>query len=178
MIYLGGKNMKMNESFREIQRMKQWWVWLILILANGNLLYGCYRQLILNIPFGNNPANDTWLVIITMITILITVGIGLLKLDTYIDKTAIYVRFLPFQQNYKVFSWDNIESYEIRRYNPIMEFGGWGYRLTAKRKKAYSMYGRIGLELKMVNGRVVLIGTQRGEEMHELLNQLRESSKK
>ena len=164
--------MKKNENFHEIQSMKHWWMWLILILANTSLLYGCYRQLFLGMPFGNNPASDLWLIVITLITLLITVGVGLLRLDTYIDKTGIFVRFLPFQKKYKIFSWSEIESYEVRKYNPILEFGGWGYRLTAKRKKAYNMYGKIGLQLKLLNGRVVLVGTQRGEELHEFLNKL------
>ncbi len=169
--------MKKNEDFREIQSMKQWWVWLILILVNISLLYGCYQQLILGKPFGTNPASDSWLIIITFIVILITIGTAFLKLDTYIDKTGIFVRFLPFQQKYKMFSWSEIESYEVRKYNPIVEFGGWGYRVAARRKKAYNMYGKIGLQLRFHDGRIVLIGTQKGEEMHDFLNKLHNSKK-
>lgn len=155
--------------------MKQWWIWLILAFANISLIYGSIKQLFFDESYGINPADDAWLLIITVLVLLITVGVALLKLETMIDKTGIYVRFLPFQQKYKTFKWKSVESYNVRTYNPIVEFGGWGYRIAGRRKRAYNMYGKMGLSLLFRDGSKVLIGTQKPEELDEYLSELSKS---
>lgn len=164
--------MKKNVSFHEIQSLKQWWIWLILAFANFTLLYGCYKQLILDQHYGNNPIGNTELIIVTLVVLLITIGVAMLKLETMIDKTGVYVRFLPFQKNYKFFDWKRVESYKVRKYSPIIEFGGWGYRIAGRRKRAYNMYGKMGLYLVLFDGSKVLVGTQKPEEMDAYLTEL------
>lgn len=165
--------MKKNEHFREIQSNKPWWYWMLLIATNGFLLFACYQQLVLGKQFGTNPASDGWLIFIAIFTLLGSAGILAAKLDTYIDKTGVYVRFLPFQRKYKFFDWKSVASYEVRKYNPSLEFGGWGYRYRSGKKIAYSMRGRIGLQLTFLDGKKVMIGTQKSEEMFDFLKRLK-----
>lgn len=168
--------MKKSPSFHEIQTQKQWWTWAILIATAGFMVFGCYRQVVMGITFGDNPASNTWLIIVTVLVVLVIAAMLLLKLDTFIDKNGVYVRFLPFQRNYKFYDWKSVASYEVRKYNPALEYGGWGYRYRSGKKIAYSMNGRIGLQLTFLDGKIVMIGTQKQEEMLHFLNQLKEES--
>jgi hypothetical protein len=88
---------------------------------------------------------------------------------------------------YKQFAWEDIENAYPRKYNPILEYGGWGYRAGwgvnlgtkirvgigsksgFRKGTAYNMRGNIGLQLELKNGKKVLIGTQRGAEIEEIL---------
>ena len=170
--------MKNTSGFHEIQTQKQWWTWAVLIVTAGFMVYGCYRQVVKGITFGSNPASNTWLIILTLFVVLVIVSILMLKLDTYIDKNGVYVRFLPFQQKYKFYDWKSVASYEVRKYNPALEFGGWGYRYRSGKKIAYSMNGRIGLQLTFLDNKIVMIGTQKQEEILQFLNLLKEESRK
>ncbi|TEW77202.1 hypothetical protein E2488_04665 [Gramella jeungdoensis] len=67
--------------------------------------------------------------------------------------------------------WSNISECYIRNYNPISEFGGWGIKSSFRRDtgKAYTIKGSIGLQLKLKNGKKILIGTQKNEEIKRVI---------
>jgi len=56
----------------------------------------------------------------------------------------------------------------LRKYSPIGEYGGWGFRYGA-----YNIKGSQGLQLKFKNGKMLLIGTQRPEELQKVLDQFK-----
>ena len=56
-----------------------------------------------------------------------------------------------------------IIKYEIRKYRPIIEYGGWGIRFN-KSGKAYTVSGNIGIQIQMSTGKGILIGTQQPNE--------------
>jgi hypothetical protein len=102
-------------------------------------------------------------------------------LTTIVDKDGIYVKLFPFHFKYKFFSWDNISSIYIRKYNPLIEFGGWGirHRLKWRWKKiifskanAYSISGNTGMQIHFTDGGNLLIGTHLPEELAETLIKL------
>jgi hypothetical protein len=94
-----------------------------------------------------------------------------MRLETKIDKEGIYVRLFPLHVNYKLFKWNEIEKAYIRKYNPILEFGGWGIRFGFK-GMAYNVSGNKGLQLEFKNGEKLLIGTNRAEELNNILTQI------
>ena len=56
-------------------------------------------------------------------------------------------------------------------YNPIMDFGGWGYRVSWKGKgTALNVKGNKGIELILKNGKKITIGTQKPEEAMHAIN--------
>jgi hypothetical protein len=108
------------------------------------------------------------------ISILVTILFFYLKLETLIKKDGIYVRFFPFQISFRHFTWAMLKKIYIRKYRPILEYGGWGLRLQLFRKgKAYTVSGNKGLQLEFVNNKKLLIGTKKAEELTEILKQLR-----
>lgn len=95
-----------------------------------------------------------------------------LKLETRIDENGISYKFYPFHKSYQIISWNTISNSYIRNYNAIYEYGGWGIRFSFRKKKgkAFTTKGSIGLQIELKNGRKVLIGTQKKEELRRVLN--------
>ena len=91
---------------------------------------------------------------------------ALMYLETKVDESGIFIRFFPFLN--KHWTWAEIQSYELISYSPIGDFGGWGIRMSG-RTTAYTVGGNHGLELKLNNGKRVVIGTQRPEALQEFL---------
>jgi hypothetical protein len=120
----------------------------------------------------NTSFNDTIPVLFAIIIIgLVILLFLLLKLQTKIDENGINYKFYPLQSSYKNIPWNSISEYYIRNYNPISEFGGWGIKSSFRKKtgKAYTIKGTIGLQLTLKNGKKILIGTQKKEEIERVL---------
>ncbi|MEO6893476.1 MAG: DUF6141 family protein [Ginsengibacter sp.] len=166
--------MDTNILFSETQRFKQWWLWIILIAINALMLFGVYTQVINGQQFGDKPAGNSELLTGCAISILITVFVISIRLDTLVKEDGIYVRFFPLQLSYRFFPWNTLTECYVRKYNPIAEYGGWGWRLGLFGKgTAYNISGNEGLQLQFTNDKKLLIGTQKSEELQEVINRFR-----
>lgn len=158
--------MRSDTLFEERQRFTQWWLWVLLIAVNIPFLYGLYQQIIKGVPFGDKPMSDTGLLLVSGLTILITGSLLLVKLDTYIYKDRIEIRFFPLQLKTLVYNWDEIEDAQVRTYAPLKEYGGWGLRYSFRgHGKALNVSGNKGLQLVLKGGKKLLIGTNKPDEM-------------
>jgi hypothetical protein len=162
-------------AFREEQQFRQPWLWLLLlattITIGGIFIYGMYTQLYLGHPWGDRPMSDTMLVIVSILSISLTAGLTLLflklKLITEVNAAGIHVRFYPLTS--KTIRFEDITSCTARTYKPIREYGGWGIRI-GRNGKAYNVYGDEGVQLEFADALPLLIGSQRAEELAELIN--------
>jgi len=158
--------------FREEQRFNQWWIWLILLLMVAGsvipLLMGLYTQLILGEPWGKNPGPD-WGLVLNAVLVFLLLGAVLwlfsrMKLQTEIRVDGVWFRFPPLLRKWQNIRKEEIERFEVLRYRPIAEYGGWGIKKGSRKSgKAYNVSGNIGLRLHLKNGKVILLGTQRKE---------------
>ena len=154
--------------FKEEQRFKQSWLWVILIVTAILPLYGIYQQIILGKPFGNNPMSDGALIGFT-IMLLILIGLfWFVRLRTEIDENGIRMQFFPLLK--KNIQWNEIDSAKIVTYGFI---GGWGIRLWTKYGTVYNMKGNRGLAIQFKNGQKFLIGSQKTDELQKVLDQLK-----
>jgi hypothetical protein len=159
-----------KSNFCEIQQFRQTWIWLLVLPISLFLIilfgYGMIKQLIFGQPWGGKPLSNTALAIIGPLWILFGIGLSYLfssmKLITEVRDDAIYIRFYPL--SHQRISFEDISRYEARTYNPIREFGGWGIRY-GRRAKAYNVSGTRGVQLELSNGKRILIGSQRSEEL-------------
>lgn len=154
--------------FSETQKFRQWWLWVILIGINALLLYGVYQQVLKGQTFGSKPASNTELLVITGITLLLTIFILFIRLDTYIKEDGVYVKFFPLHVKARHYSWPQLSKCYVRKYSPIREFGGWGLRIGLF-GKAYNISGNQGLQLEFADDRKLLIGTQKSKQLTEAL---------
>jgi hypothetical protein len=159
--------------FEEKQRFNQWWLWLLLLAVNGLMIYGLHYQLIEGRPWGDRPASDAMLIGITVMLLLLTVFIRMLRLETRITSEGVYARFFPLHGRARYFNWHTIQRAYVRTYSPIGEYGGWGWRFSlGKGGKAYNVSGNMGLQLEFTNGKKLLIGTRRPQELELALSKM------
>lgn len=154
--------------FQEKQSFRQIWLWLLLGVPDLIFLTAVYRQLIMNIPFGNNPMSDTGLIITGLLLLLLNLFFFMMQLRTGIHEEGIEVQFYPVHTDKRMYKWSDISEAYLREYRAISEFGGWGIR-----SGAYNVSGNIGLQLVFKNGDKLLIGTAKPEEMAEVLKVLK-----
>jgi hypothetical protein len=163
----------MDKLFSERQHFTQIWLWVILTGINGLFLYGLVEQFYFGQAFGNNPASNGVLLSLTIITFLFTAFFAFIRLETAIDKKGVHYRFYPFQLKFRTISWDRISKAYIRQYRPIGDYGGWGIRMGLFGKgKAYNVSGNKGLQLVYDDGKMFILGTQRADELRNILDQL------
>lgn len=163
--------MAKDDFFEERQRFRQPLIFLLLIGLLGLSIWGIIQQVILDKPFGNNPAPDYVLILFSLVPILLILFFIFIQQRTYIDHKFVDVFITPFGR--RKISWDNIEEAYIRDYKPLLEYGGWGVRYGfGGRGVAYSVGGgRKGLQLKLKNGQKILIGTHKGDELKNFIKE-------
>jgi len=163
--------MNENQNFYEIQRFRQWWLWLIIIFV---LAFSAF-----NAAENAEFFSTTELIISLAVPVLILLLFFIIKLETKIDHLGVRVRLFPFHLQFKYFPWKNIDKAYIREYSPLMEYGGWGLRIVSfGRGKAYNISGNMGLQLVFKDGQKLLIGTQKSVEMKQFLEEKKNIKRK
>lgn len=114
-----------------------------------------------------------------MVSLLVLVLFAFLGIETQINEHGVYVRFGFFRQRLTAYQWTDMESARLTKYSPLKEYGGWGYRrgFLTPNKRAYSVIGNYGLELKFKDGSVVMIGTQNPDYLKAYLQVLKSKYK-
>ena len=149
--------------FREVQRFTQWWFWLILLGIGGVALYGIYKQLILGEPFGDKPMSDPGLIAFSALMFGTIAFFLFVNLKTEIDDKEIRIAFIPFTK--KTLSWKDVKKAEIVTYG----FVGYGVRTSSKYGTVYNTKGNKGLAIELNNGRKFLVGSQKVDELKDII---------
>jgi hypothetical protein len=160
-----------KEVFTEKQRFNQKWMLTIIFLFLGLNLWGFIQQIIFGVPFGNNPASDEVMILITIAAIIIFVILLSLTLNTRIDRFGISYKYSIFHRKERFIKWESINRAYVRKYKPIREYGGWGFRL-GRNGTAFNTSGNMGLQLELADGKKLLLGTQKPEELRLTLEKL------
>lgn len=159
--------------FRETQKFRQWWLWLILMGINGLFLFGVFMQVIGGQKFGDKTMSDSQLITATFFTIILTLLFTSIRLETIIKNDGIYVRFFPLHLKFKHYSWERLTKSYIRQYSAISEYGGWGLRIGIFGKgNAYNVSGDDGLQLEFIDNKKLLIGTNKPDDLTQLLQKI------
>jgi len=166
--------------FREQQQFRQPWLWLLFACISTPIVallgYGVYQQLVLGKPFGDNPMNDTMLVLVSAGMLLLhTTVIALFwfaRLDVDVTRESIEIQFRPFHRAPRKIAMHQITDARARKYSAIGEYGGWGIRVGLQ-GRAYNVAGDEGVQLTLADGKRILIGSQRSRELEEAIRQAR-----
>ncbi|MET6991839.1 DUF6141 family protein [Sediminicola arcticus] len=151
--------------FQETQRFNQWYMRLISLGLLAFLLFSLYQWFIAKDAVGNVPPDDSIGQLVVIFVLVLTILLlFLIQLKTEIDERGVHYRFIPFHFKNKTITWGDIKECYVRTYSPIMEYGGWGYRLTFKNGKAFNVSGNEGIQLVLKSGKKILIGTQKESE--------------
>ena len=159
--------------YREEQKFNQLWIWLIVFFLFGLWIWQLVQQIFMGIPFGTNPAPD----IVVILTGLFPFGgillFRFLTLETIIDAEGVQYRFKPFQRKPKIILKEDIVRFEVKKYSPLKDYGGWGVRYgSSKNGKAYNVSGNKGVLFELKNGKRFMLATQNPESIRSALDKL------
>ena len=163
--------------FKETQQFRQWW-WIILVLGSTVptmlfSIYTLYQKTANGIQVG-----DAMLIILPLFMGIMIWVFFSLKLEVWIDQEGIHYRFYPLISKNKLISNSEIQRFEIRKYSPLLDYGGWGIKKRFKWGRAYNVSGNIGLQLYLKTGRKVLFGTQRSQAIIYAMEEMMKLTKK
>jgi hypothetical protein len=159
--------------FSEIQYFRQ--VWLTLFISFSTILVWtmAISQFVFKHPLGNNPAPDSIMIIIWILSGIISPLFFLTSnLKTEVKKDGFYFQFFPFHMSPRKISVEDIKSYEARTYNPIRDYGGWGIR-SGRNGNVYNMNGNKGLYMELKDGKRILFGSQKSEELAGAIDRIK-----
>jgi hypothetical protein len=152
--------------FFERQQFRQTWLWVLLLVVCLPTIIGA-GAVLFDLPPGAAAPRVVIIgaEIILIVTLLITWSA---RLDVTVDDRELLVRFWPFHRQPRRFPLSEIAEAQVRRYQPIVEYGGWGIRFGFH-GMAYNVSGNEGVQLVLTNGKRILIGSQKSEELQRAL---------
>ncbi len=118
-------------------------------------------------PWGKNPMSNSGIIGWTVFLWLIYWRLNTIKQVTELRPGELRVAMRGLWMSMRI-SLDQIKSASVVTFDPMRDWGGYGVRNT-RRGKAYITAGAQGVELKMVSGKTVLIGSQRASELASAL---------
>ena len=142
------------------QRFNQWWLWLLLAVSSATPIIIMFKE------YSNNTvsSNNLWALIIIFLAIIL---FAVLRMKTVVTKENIQLTQYPFV--WKTISLSDIETMKVINYGFV---GGWGIRLWTKYGTVYNVRGNKGLYIRLKNGKQLVIGTQKPQELEKVLELL------
>lgn len=156
-----------NKVFQEKQRFTQWWLWLILIVVGIVPLVVLFQQLFVGELFGDESASGAGKIVMAGSASLFMLLFWLFRLETHIDSERIHFRFVPFVN--REINWSEVKKAEVVNYGFV---GGWGIRWGTQYGTVYNVRGNKGLALELRDGKRLVLGTQKEEELKNFVHQL------
>lgn len=154
--------------FEEKQWFDQWWLWALFLFCFGALFIRPVKLFLSGESFSLDTMEPGFWIGLTVMSLVIPV-FRLLLLHTEIDDSGISYQFSPFHRSKKRIRWDEVKNCYTRKYQPILEYGGWGLRMGPK-GSAYNVKGNFGVQIEFKNGEKLLIGTQNPERAQYIIN--------
>lgn len=150
--------------FREVQRLRQWWAYLLVGLSALPAWWAWWVQIVEGEPFGTEPAPDLvvwalWLVV----GVTLPAGLVSLRLITEVRGREVRVRFRPFPS--RDIDVNAILAAAPVTVKPVSQWGGFGYRRNLQGDVAFLMHGRTAVRLSLGADETLVIGSQRPEEL-------------
>ena len=111
---------------------------------------------------------EVWLVVVgPLVVLVVAVLLSLSHLDVDVTEVGVMIAFRYVWPARRI-AFDDIVGLEVRRYNPLLEYGGWGVRLGPK-GWAYVTSGNGGVQLRLRKGLPVLIGSAHPHKLEEAI---------
>lgn len=153
----------MEKVFIDHQRFAKVWIWIlvfILVLHSALFIKVLSDNLIVGIIGLVTPA---------LILVLFIFSVLMVK----IDKDTISYKYFPYHFKFYSIQWNDVLRWELRKYDALGEYGGWGFRRSRSHGKAYTIRGDWGLQLELKNGKKLLIGIDKKEELEQFLTTIK-----
>lgn len=155
--------------FHEEQSLRQTRLLILTAIPPVSMLVLAIWQVALGHPWGKQPLSNTSVVGWTIFTWLIYLRLITIQLITDLRPQELSVAMRGFWRSYLI-PLANVQSVRVVTFSPLRDWGGYGMR-SSSRGKAFIATGNKGVELELTKGGIVLVGSQRPEELAGALNQ-------
>lgn len=153
--------------FNEEQSFGQLRLRLMLALPPAALSVLIVWQVVLGHLWGNHPMSNGGLIGLTIFLWLVYLRLIRVRLVTNVLPRELMVGLRGLWRTRRI-PLSNIKAVKIVTFNPLRDFGGYGIRSTS-RGKAYVAGGTRGVRLELNDGSVLVIGSERPEELSKAL---------
>jgi hypothetical protein len=147
--------------FKEKQKFTQKWLWLILIILPLLIT-------ISPIDLSSDPKLSYLIILMSLSPMILFYFI---ELRVMLSNKGLQYQFFPFHLKSYTIKLDEITSFEELTYSPIKDYGGWGIRYWFK-GKAYNVSGNKGVKIYLKNGKNILFGSKKSNELALVLEQI------
>ncbi len=166
--------------YQEQQRFRRRWLWatVLLMMAVPAFLAssGAFQEKVLGLGPPGRPFDRHVLGAILVgvaITGVAVIWVGLTgRLTTEVHHGFVLVRFSPLMRKPQRIDLIEVARHEAVTYSPLRDYGGWGIR-GFKRNRAYNIAGDRGVKLYFLDGRRLLIGSQRADALSDAISRAR-----
>lgn len=142
--------------FQETQRFRQIWIWALILGISGFSVSSLFL-----LEDKSTFTFEDLAFPLGMILLLNTLFLSF-TLTTRIEADSLSYRFFPFTR-WRTFRFEEIESMELREYNGLWEYGGWGIKWNGD-SWSYTTGGKWGILVKTTDKKF-LLGTQQPEQV-------------
>jgi hypothetical protein len=151
-----------GQVFHEVQKLRQWHIRIVLALPPAALLFITIRQVVFHHPWGAHPISNGDLIFLTILLAAVYLRLITVRMVTDIDagELAIGLRGLWRRRRIPLSA---IRSAKSAEYNPL-DYGGYGIK-SGPLGLAYIADGNRAVQVELNDGRKLLIGSQRAEEL-------------
>jgi hypothetical protein len=154
-------------TFVEVQKFKQWYIWFPILTVSFIWLYAFIKQVIFGFTVGSRPESDTEICLIGLLIICpLFLLFWKLELTTTIDQNTITLELKPFTS--KIINLSDIVEFKIIQYN----FVGFGWRIATQYGTVYNCSGNEGIQFYLKDGKSILLGSQRPKDIINFLNSI------
>lgn len=160
--------------FKEEQHFSQSWLWLLILISFGVPAVVMIIFLVKETKSNSDEITAMGFSLLFLIATGTVISLLFLKMKLFIEITGNEVRFRypPLISKWRSIRKEEIERFEVRKYRPVSEYGGWGIKKKRKSNVAYNVRGNIGLQLYLKNGKKILIGTQRRQAIDYAMDKM------
>lgn len=146
--------------FQETQRFRQIWIWALILGISGFSISSLFLlEDKAPLTFGELAFPIGMILLLNILFLSFT-------LTTRIVANSLSYRFFPFTR-WRTFRFEEIESMELREYNGLWEYGGWGIKWNGD-SWSYTTGGKWGILVKTSNKKF-LLGTQQPEQVKQVI---------
>ena len=152
-----------NILFRETQAFRLAYARITLALPPAAVLFVTLRQIVWHHPWGNPPSSNGNLIFLSVLLVLVYLRLTTVRLVTELRPDRLSVAMKGFWRKARV-AVSDVRRAEAITFDPAAEYRGYGVR-NGPRGQAYIARGNQAVQLELRDGRKMLIGSQRAEEL-------------
>lgn len=115
-----------------------------------------------------NETIDIFSMVALPLLLVVFISLATAKFSISITKEKISFKFFYIFPKKEIL-FNDIKNIYVKTYDPISDFGGYGFRISGNRT-LYSTSGNTAIVIEKKNGKIVYLGTQKADEFEQIKN--------